>query len=97
MCDKAFSHLSSLQTHVLIHTGEKPFKCDVCDKEFIQSSNLRSHVLIHTGVKHYQCNICDKTFRLPHHLHSLIQVKDLTHVMFVIKHLVSQVVYKNIH
>jgi len=33
--------------HKMIHTGEKPFKCD----QSIQLSNLKIHKRIHTGMK----------------------------------------------
>lgn len=54
MCDKAYTQTSHLRNHKLIHTGEKPHKCEICGKAFTWLTALRKHALVHTNIKPHE-------------------------------------------
>ena len=46
-CEKFFTRPSRLQTHLLSHTGEKPFHCtdENCGKAYSRQAHLKRHMI----------------------------------------------------
>ncbi|KXJ09713.1 zinc finger and BTB domain-containing protein 17 [Exaiptasia diaphana] len=50
-CSKDFASPYNLKRHLLTHTDEKPFQCEVCARQFKEKSSLSKHMKRkHTGV-----------------------------------------------
>lgn len=47
ICQKSLSSASSLDRHMLVHSGERPFKCKVCDMSFTTNGNMHRHMRTH--------------------------------------------------
>ena len=47
---------------MLLHAGEKQYKCDKCDISFGISSQYQIHTSKHAGENWHRCNVCGKAF-----------------------------------
>lgn len=54
-CNGIFHDKNKLRRHIIVHTGEKPYKCEVCGKRFGLEFNMKIHQRIHSGEKPFIC------------------------------------------
>ncbi|XP_026864078.2 zinc finger protein 64 isoform X1 [Electrophorus electricus] len=47
-----------MERHMLTHTGERPFECELCHKRFSRRDKLNLHSRSHTGEKPHRCKHC---------------------------------------
>ncbi|XP_068093172.1 zinc finger protein 407 [Hyperolius riggenbachi] len=60
LCYRTFREKWSLNNHMKLHTGEKPFKCTwpTCHYSFLTASAMKDHYRTHTGEKSFLCDLC---------------------------------------
>ncbi|KAJ3126021.1 hypothetical protein HK098_007959 [Nowakowskiella sp. JEL0407] len=61
-CNKRYTRPYNLKSHYRVHTGERPFLCDICPLSFTREHDLKRHIKLHDGTKPFECIACGKTF-----------------------------------
>lgn len=66
-CGQMLKSRSNYKTHMLKHTGERPFSCHFphCVKTFVQRANYMKHLRWHTGERPHACTFKDCNKRFP--------------------------------
>ena len=56
-CEKSWNNQYKLQRHLLTHTGDRPYECDICQRKFTQKSHMEGHKVLH-----FEQDFPDKSF-----------------------------------
>ena len=51
-----------IKAHMVMHTGEKSFICEICGQAYAKNSNLYRHKITHREVKPFCCTLCPAQF-----------------------------------
>lgn len=51
LCPYSSNVSSNVQSHMLVHSPDRPYLCSSCGNRFKAQSSLNNHILIHTGEK----------------------------------------------
>ncbi|XP_075529821.1 uncharacterized protein LOC142563161 isoform X1 [Dermacentor variabilis] len=61
-CPYSSNKSHNVTNHERIHTGEKPFACQICRRGFSRRAHLDRHLLVHTEERRYECPDCGQRF-----------------------------------
>jgi hypothetical protein len=69
VCKYNTNRADNMRKHLLVHSEERPEKCEICGLAFKDRSNCLAHTkLVHSSLRPFPCTVCGKKFKTPKHL-----------------------------
>ena len=62
VCDYISKFRHVLRTHILKHTGERPYLCNFCQKDFDREDSCNRHMLTHSETGAVICRYCHRRY-----------------------------------
>jgi ferredoxin len=79
-CNAVFKTNARLKEHIIIHTGNKPFTCELCDKSYNSRSNLRKHKELHKNLE-VECYHCPKVFSSKYQMRQHLRIHSTNNLL----------------
>ena len=61
-CMKEFNRPDKLKSHIISHSGIKPYKCPVCGKAFSRRPHMLEHERYHRNDYKFRCDACGRGY-----------------------------------
>jgi uncharacterized Zn-finger protein len=76
-CDRKFTRLYNVKSHLICHSGERPHACTACPSSFRRKHDLQRHFrTTHSNIRPWTCATCSRSFARRDHYRRHVQIEE---------------------